>query len=120
MGGSKGVSIAVHACRYLGLKPGDWISFWVTYWAGYLLIRKVPADQKGLISRDGRRNYPLIITQVKGTPKAMYVVIPKEICEMLGIEIGDLLLFGWTTQPDEFSIAGCLGGRNSEGAKHEA
>jgi len=119
-GGSLVVSIAVHACRYLGLEPGDWISFWSTYWPGYLLIKKLPADQKGLASRDGRRSHPLMITQVKGTPKAMYVVIPKRICEMLKIEEGDLLVFGWTINEGEFSIVGDLGGRDSEGENNEA
>lgn len=120
MGGSKVVTICPHARCYLELEIGDWISFWRTYWPGYLMIKKVPADQKGFMSRNGRRNYPLLITQVKGKPKAMYIVIPKGIDELLGVEIGDLLLFGWTLNEGEFSIVGILGGRNSEGAKNEA
>ncbi len=120
MGGSMVVTICPHARCYLELKVGDWISFWRTYWPGYLMIKKVPADQKGLISRNGRRRYPLTITQVKGKPKAMYIVIPKGIDELLGVEIGDLLLFGWTLTEGDFSIVGILGGRNSEGEKNEA
>jgi DNA-binding Xre family transcriptional regulator len=119
-GGSKAVSIAVHACRYLELKPGDWISFWETYWPGYLLIKKVLTDLKGLSSRDAHKSHPLFITQVQGTAKAMWMVIPKEICEMLHVEVGDLLLFGWTLNEGEFSIAGVLGGRNSEGKNNGA
>ncbi len=120
MGGSMVVTLCPHARVYLELEVGDWISFWQTYWPGYLMIKKVPADQKGLISKNGRRGYPLLITQVKGKPKAMYIVIPKGIAELLGVEVGDLLLFGWTLTEGEFSIVGILGGRNSEGAKNEA
>ncbi len=120
MGGSMVVTLCPHASCYLELKVGDWISFWRTYWRGYLLIKKVPADQKGLISKNGRRKYPLMITQVKGKPKAMYIVIPKGIDELLGVEVGDLLLFGWTLTEGDFSIVGILGGRNSEGANSEA
>ncbi len=120
MGGSKVVTICPHARVYLEVQVGDWISFWLTYWPGYLMIKKVPADQKGLISRNGRRRYPLMITQVKGKPNAMYIVIPKGIDELLGVEVGDLLLFGWTLNEGEFSIVGILGGRNSEGDKNEA
>lgn len=120
MGGSKVVSIPPHFRCHLGLEPDDWISFWETYWTGYLLGRKLPADQKGMISRDGRGRYPLIVTQVKGKLKAMYMVIPKGIDEMLKIEVGDLLVFGWTLNEGEFSMVGDLGGRNSEGEKHDA
>ena len=120
MGGSKVVTICPHARCYLELKVGDWISFWRTYWPGYLIIKKVPADLKGFMSRNGRRSYPLLITQVKGKAKAMYIVIPKGIDKLLGVEVGDLLLFGWTLTEGEFSIVGILGGRNSEGENHEA
>ncbi|GAJ10826.1 unnamed protein product [marine sediment metagenome] len=59
-------------------------------------------------------------TQVKGKPKAMYIVIPKGIDELLGVEVGDLLLFGWTLTEGDFSIVGILGGRNSEGENNGA
>jgi len=120
MGGSKVVTLCPHARVYLEVQVGDWISFWSTYWPGYLMIKKVPADQKGFIGKNGRRGYPLLITQVKGKQKAMYIVIPKGIDELLGVEVGDLLVFGWTLNEGEFSIAGVLGGRNSEGDKNEA
>ena len=120
VGGSKAVTIPPHFRCHLGLEPKDWISFWETYWPGYLLGRKVPADQKGLISRDGRRSHPLIITQVQGKQKAIWMVIPKGIDEMLGVEVGDLMVFGWTLNEGEFSMAGVLGGRNSEGDKNGA
>ena len=119
-GGSMIVAICPHCSRYLGLEPGDWISFWATCWAGYLLIRKVDEDLRGLNRRAARKRIPIIVTQVVGKSKSLYMVIPKEICDMLGVDVGDLLLFGWTVNEGEFSIAGILGGRNSEGEKDGA
>lgn len=120
MGGSLVVTIPPHFRCHLQLVPGDWLSFWATYWAGYLIIKKVLKDLRGLTSRAAHERHPLIITQVKGKSKALWMVIPKAICEMLNIKDGDLLVFGWTLNEGEFSMAGILGGRNSEGENNEA
>jgi antitoxin component of MazEF toxin-antitoxin module len=117
-GGSLIVTIPPHFRCYLGLEPKDWISFWKTYWLGYLLGRKLTADQKGLADRDGRRSHPLMITQVQGIPKSIYMVIPKGLDEMLGVKLKDKIVFGWTLNEGEFSMAGVLGGRKSEGDKN--
>ena len=103
VGNSDQVTLPPQVRDYLELSRGDWLVFGRTEWRGLFGLMKVDQKRAEAIIKSKGDGYVVPIRKVHWSKRQASITIPKIICERLGIQAGDSVVF---VPPVQFGIVG--------------